>query len=253
MSTSTDHRSLPSLRSRAVSSARMLRAAPLRVLTGIAVAMVLTAVYAACLKLERLLFGLSIDQAQVDKGVALPAAAFDGSSSGVLTVSTAGDLSDPFSQTSVSGSGFVRTIREIVLPYYLSELINAVLVLALASVVLLLCLRLLRGGPFVTGTTAGLAIFAGLLAVGSITSQLVRRGAFGTESLGVEQAREGAAWVMFGTRYPGLGLDTTRIPYDPGATPGLDLFPLGIAVLIAVIATAFWLGHRMQRDTQGLV
>ena len=100
------------------------------------------------------------------------------------------------------------------------------------------------------GTTASLGAFAVLLAVGSIASQLVLRG--GTESPEIHAARNGAAWAIVNSRQPESweGLPTG---YVAAGEPGFDLFPLGVAVLIAVIAAAFWLGHRMQRDTQGLV
>lgn len=225
----------------------------LRVLTGVAVAMVLVAVYAACLKLERLLFGLAIDDDQLTSGLSLPAAAFDGHSSGTLAVSAEPGLVNPITPYSVIGESFASTVRAIVIPFYWSELINAVLVLALAVVVLLLCLQLLRGGPFVTRITASLGAFALLLAVGSIASQLVRLGGFGGDTPSVAAAREAGVWQIFESQHNWASTDLQRPPYVPATGIALDLFPLGVAVLIAVIAAAFWLGHRMQRDTDGLV
>jgi len=215
--------------------------------------MVLVAVYAASLKLERLLFGLAIDDEQLTNGLSLPAAAFDGHSSGTLAVSTEVGLVNPITQYSVIGESFATTVRAIVVPFYWSELINALLVLALAAVVLLLCAQLLRGGPFVARITASLGAFALLLAVGSITSQLVRLGALGGDSPSVASAREGAVWQIFESQHNWAGMEPARPPYVPATGLALDLFPLGVAVLIAVIAAAFWLGHRMQRDTDGLV
>ena len=231
---------------------RVLRASPLRVLTGIAIAMAAVAVYASSLKLERLLFGLGLDEKQVDAGVILPAMAFDGHSTGTIAFSSFDELG-----TRVVGSAAVthtESIRAIVLPFYWSEFINALLVLALCAVVLLLCIRMLRGGPFVAPTTASLAVFAVLLGIGSIASQLARRAPIGTESPSVRVVRERAAEAIVNTEhlepgdYYGMGS-----PYVPDGEPGLDLFPLGIAILVGVIAAAFWLGHRMQRDTEGLV
>ena len=231
---------------------RVLRASPLRVLTGVAIAMAAVAVYATSLKLERLLFGLGLDESQVRAGVILPAMAFDGHSIGTVAFSSADELG-----TSVVGSGassYTDSLRTIVLPFYWSEFINAVLVLALCAVVLLLCIRMLRGGPFVAATTASLAVFAAVLAVGSVASQLVRRAPFGIDTPSVAATRDRAVSVIVSTEHPELGqFYVEGSPYVPGADPGLDLFPLGIAILIGLIAAAFWLGHRMQRDTEGLV
>lgn len=237
---------------RRIPSALRGRELPLRVLTGVAVAMAAVAVYATSLKLERLLFGLSLDQDALDVGANLPAAAFDGHSTGTITFSSADTIG-----TSVIGRGattYTDSLRTIVLPFYLSEFINALLVLALSAVVLLLCIRMLRGKPFVAQTTASLAVFAVVLGVGSIASQLVRRAQFGAELPGVAAARDrgfmairSADSLEFGQVY------LEGSPYHPGGEPGLDLFPLGIAVLLGLIAIAFWLGRRMQRDTEGLV
>ena len=231
---------------------RVLRASPLRVLTGVAIAMSAVAVYATSLKLERLLFGFGLDEAQVHAGVILPAIAFDGHSTGTVAFSSNDTLG-----TTVVGPGAVSytdSLRAIVLPYYWSEFINALLVLVLCAVVLLLCIRMLRGGPFVAPTTASLAVFAVLLGVGSIVSQLVRRAPSGAETLTVTVARDRAIEAILATEH--LDLDQFYIegsPYVPGGDPALDLFPLGIAILLGLIAAAFWLGHRMQRDTEGLV
>ncbi len=226
---------------------------PLRVLTGVAIAMAAVAVYATSLKLERLLFGLGLDEAQVKAGVALPATAFDGHSTGTIAFSGADELGDRTTTIVGSAASYTSSLRAIVLPYFWSELINAVLVLALCAVVLLLCLRMLRGGPFVAPTTASLAVFAVLLGVGSIASQVVRRAPFGVDSPTVAAVREAAQLDIVSTDHPELGAYFDASPYVPGSDPGLDLFPLGIAILLGLIAAAFWLGHRMQRDTEGLV
>ena len=243
---------MTTLLQRLPSPMRVLRASPLRVLTGIAIAMAAVAVYATSLKLERLLFGLGIDAKQVDAGVILPAMAFDGHSTGTIAFSSFDELG-----THVVGAAALthtESIRAIVLPYYWSEFINALLVLALCAVVLLLCIRMLRGGPFVAPTTASLAVFAVLLGVGSIASQLARRSPFGTESPSVRVLRDRATEAIASTGdLAPADFYLMGSPYVPGGEPGLDLFPLGIAILVGVIAAAFWLGHRMQRDTEGLV
>lgn len=231
---------------------RVLRASPLRVLTGVTIAMSAVAVYVTSLRLERVFFALGLDEAQVAAGVKLPAAAFDGYSTGTIEFSMSGDQG--FDTATIVGNGYIEGLRTILLPYYVSELINALLVLALCAVVLLLCIRMLRGGPFVAPTTASLAAFAVVLGVGSIASQLVRRTLFGPESEAVYAARDRAELTIFTTDHGEFGqYFLGKSPYAPGGDPGLDLFPLGIAILIGLIAAAFWIGHRMQRDTQGLV
>ena len=245
---------MATLLTRLPSPVRALRAAPLRVLTAVAIAMAAVAVYATSLKLERLLFGLGLDEAQLNAGLILPAMAFDGHSTGMLSFSSVDELGGPTTMIVGSPAAYTESLRSIALPYYWAELINALLVLGLSAVVLLLCIRMLRGGPFVARTTASLAAFAVLLGFGSIASQLVRRLPFGVETPAVHAARERAELAIVSTDHPELGqffFDPS--PYVPGGEPGLDLFPLGIAVLLALIAAAFWLGHRMQRDTEGLV
>jgi len=233
---------------------RVLRATPLRVLTGVAIAMSAVAVYSTSLRLERLLFGFGLDEEQLKAGVALPAMAFDGHSTGTIAVSASDELANRTSSIVGSADSYAESLRTIVLPYYWSEFINAVLVLALCAVVLLLCIRLLRSGPFVASTTASLAVFAVVLGVGSIASQLVRRGPIGYQSPTVDAARERAVVAIVSTEHLQLGdYLVESSPYHPGGQPGLDLFPLGVAILVGLIAAAFWLGHRMQRDTEGLV
>lgn len=105
-----------------------------------------------------------------------------------------------------------------------------------------LCVRILRGRAFGRSLTAATVSAAILAILGGTASQIL--GASGR-----------AAIVDF------LGVDSTA-GGDAGAGPAegfagfalsVDLGPVAIGVVLAVVAVAFQIGARMQQDTRGLV
>lgn len=103
--------------------------------------------------------------------------------------------------------------------------------IALCIVVAWLCIRLFVGRPFGTAATWGIGAAAIAVMLGGLLSQAVRANAFSevTYELGLEAA----------------GL--------PSFEMSIDLAPLGWGFALAVVAGAFEIGQRLQRDTEGLV
>lgn len=102
---------------------------------------------------------------------------------------------------------------------------------ALCVVVAWLCVRLFAGRPFGTSATWGIGGAAIAVMTGGLLSQAVHANAVSeiVLELGLESA----------------GLPTFEMT--------VDLAPLGWGFALAVIAGAFEIGQRLQRDTEGLV
>lgn len=102
---------------------------------------------------------------------------------------------------------------------------------ALCIAVAWLCLRLFIGRPFGTAATWGIGAAAIAVMLGGLLSQAVRANAFS------EVSQE-------------LGLVSAGVPTFEMS---IDLAPLGWGLALAVVAGAFEIGQRLQRDTEGLV
>jgi|GEM_PF-3955503 hypothetical protein len=199
---------------------------------------------------------LSLSAESIANGFSVPAAAVNGTSSGTLEVGRF-EITHLYDGNGLPTEGaFVvaQQIRDFIVPYALANVLDATLVVSLAVVVLLLCVRLVRVQPFVAHVTWSLATFATLTAVFSITSQLVRAAPFAANN--EPGFREHLATMMAAISAPPLpditwDNDITYIP-GTGAAP-LDLTFVGMAVLLGLVAAAFAIGQRMQRDTEGLV
>lgn len=228
---------------------------PVVLATGAVVAAALVALGFA---LVRLLTWVTITPEHIARGVTMPAAAFDGVSTGTLSLGRMAvtNMFDGNDLPLPEAASFLDGIRAVVVPYYAAEAINAGLVLALSVVVLLLCLRLARQRPFVRHMTLSLAAFAVVLAAFSLASQLVRRIPFADSNDATWTIRKDFAYFMKELQRPldeGTIWDGTTV-YTPSGLPfPLDLTLVGVAALIALIAAAFSIGQRMQRDTEGLV
>lgn len=110
-----------------------------------------------------------------------------------------------------------------------STVLASLLTIGICLVLAWLCLRVFRGTPFVRSATWGI----GAVAI------LVLLVALGRPVLDAVAAAEAAA-----------ALGTAELP------PFLVLFdpaPIGWAFALTVVAAAFEIGQRMQRDTRGLV
>lgn len=107
---------------------------------------------------------------------------------------------------------------------------SALTYVAIALAVAHLCWRLYKGNPFVASVTRTVGIAATSLAIGSLLSQFL---------LGF------ASWVAIDE----LHLDAAQFPLEMH----IDLIPILAGLALLLIASAFGLGERMQRDTEGLV
>lgn len=108
--------------------------------------------------------------------------------------------------------------------------LSALTYVAIALAVAHLCWRLHKGNPFVTSATRSVWLAAAALSIGSLLSQFL---------LGF------ATWLAIDE----LRLDAAQFPLEMH----LDLIPILAGLALLLIASAFQLGERMQRDTEGLV
>lgn len=106
---------------------------------------------------------------------------------------------------------------------------SALLVVGICAVLAWLCVRVFLGRPFVASATWGIGIVAILVLVSGMLGPLLT---------GIGNAE--AAAVVGGGELPLFLFE-------------LDLAPLGWGFALAVVAGAFELGQRLQRDTEGLV
>ena len=128
-------------------------------------------------------------------------------------------------------------------PFAAQSAVTALAVVGVALALLWLALRVLRDRPFGRSMTAALVASAVLIAVGGTASQLL--GAAGN----------GAVVDHLGTAITG-GADTARPEGYEGLTSyalDLSLAPVGVGMALAVVALAFQIGARLQRETEGLV
>ncbi|PYF99317.1 hypothetical protein SAMN05216184_10726 [Georgenia satyanarayanai] len=128
-------------------------------------------------------------------------------------------------------------------PFAAQSAVTALAVVGVSLALLWLALRVLRNRPFGRSMTAALVASAVLIIVGGTVSQLL--GAAGNA----------AVVDHLGTDITG-GADTARPEgYEGLMTFALDLSlaPVGVGLALAVVALAFQIGARLQRDTEGLV
>lgn len=112
-----------------------------------------------------------------------------------------------------------------------AAILGSLLTIGVCAVVAWLCLRVFVGRPFVRSATWGIGAVAILVILGGIGSSF-----FGAIAH-AEIARD-------------LGLTGAGLP---ALELVIDLSPFGWGLALAVVAGAFELGQRMQRDTEGLV
>lgn len=112
-----------------------------------------------------------------------------------------------------------------------ADALGSIGVIGLCVVVALICVRLFIGRPFSAAVTWGIGTAAILVMAGGLLSQAVRAGAH------TEITSE-------------LGLTAVGLP---SFEMTIDLAPIGWGLALAVIAGAFEIGQRMQRETEGLV
>jgi len=133
-----------------------------------------------------------------------------------------------FDSVTVTAEGLSMSPRVLLA---VADLLGVLGVISLCIVVAWLCVRIFTGRPFTKAATWGIATAALVVMVGGLFSQAVRANAHFevTDELGLTAA----------------GLPTFEMT--------IDLAPIGWALALAVIAGAFEIGQRMQRETEGLV
>ena len=112
-----------------------------------------------------------------------------------------------------------------------AEVSSSALVIGICAVLAWLCLRVFVGRPFVRSATWGIGIVAVLVVAGGFGSSILRGIAHAEIALFLDLT-DGALPIL-------------SLPLDPA--------PLGWSAALAVVAGAFELGQRMQRDTETLV
>lgn len=124
-----------------------------------------------------------------------------------------------------------------------ASLVAGLAIVGVCLALVWLCVRMLRLRPFGRSMTVALVTAAILIMVGGLGSQFLAAGAraelvqfLGPEAVGRVSAEQSGGAEHF-------------MAY----ALSLDLAPLGIGLALAVVALAFQLGARMQRDTEGLV
>lgn len=110
-----------------------------------------------------------------------------------------------------------------------AAVVTSLLTIGICAAVAWLCLRVFVGRPFVRSATWGIGIVAILVIVAGMAAP------FFTGLANAETAKA-------------LGLDEL-----PALLIVFDAAPLGWGLALAVVAAAFEIGQRLQRDTQGLV
>lgn len=111
------------------------------------------------------------------------------------------------------------------------EVLASLLTVGICAVLVWLCLLVFVGRPFVRSATIGIGIAAVLVMLAGLG------GPFLTGLAHAETVEH-------------LALEATGLPF---LAIELNLAPLGWGLALAVVAGAFELGQRMQRDTEGLI
>lgn len=168
---------------------------------------------------------------------------------------------DPKPAASVVGGGF-RTADVLVtglgtdarLLLAAGNLVQGLTLVVIATVVALLCHRLLGGSPFQPLLARSIMRTGALIAVGGIVWQLL----FGIgASIASHQVLELTGWSASvptegSADYLFTALPDSGLP-DPTLAVSVDFWPLFLGLALAAIAFAFRYGERLQRDTEGLV
>lgn len=109
-----------------------------------------------------------------------------------------------------------------------AAVLSTLLTIGICAVLIWLCLRVFLGRPFVRSATWGIGFVAILVLLAGLGAPFLR-GIANTEAVAQ------------------VGADDALLIAD------LDLGPLGWAFALIVVAAAFEIGQRLQRETEGLV
>ncbi|KDA06929.1 hypothetical protein DC31_07780 [Microbacterium sp. CH12i] len=131
-----------------------------------------------------------------------------------------------FESLTLTASGLGGSVRGLLIT---AAILSALVAIGVCAVVAWLCLRVFIGRPFVRSATWGIGIASILVVAGGLGGLL-----FNTIA-NAEIAET-------------LGLSDAGLPVFLAV---LDFTPLGWGLALAVVAGAFEIGQRMQRDTEG--
>lgn len=112
-----------------------------------------------------------------------------------------------------------------------AAVLTALVGIGICAAVAWLCVRVLVGRPFVRSASWGIGIVAILVMAGCMGGALFNS-------------------VAHAEIVDALGLEDAGLPIFLAT---IDLAPLGWGLALAVVAAAFEIGQRMQRETEGLV
>jgi len=145
-------------------------------------------------------------------------------------VSAAPDIAAAQYETiALTVDGLPPTVRAYLIA---ATVLASLLTIGICAAVAWLCFRVFVGRPFVTSATWGVGIVAILVFLaGPVSSTLTS----------IAQAET--------LTFLGLGDEEGLIAFSWT----VDLAPLGWALALTIVAAAFEIGQRMQRDTEGLV
>lgn len=148
----------------------------------------------------------------------------------------------------ITGAGYESVWLEVENPpletrwlLFLEAAVPTLTVLVIATAVAWLALALLRGRPFARSLPVFIGATAIVVLVGNLATQIVA-GAARASVIEYLDPRTITAGDMGDGPYEGLGM-----------VLNLDLSPVGWAFGLALVALAFHVGTRLQRDTEGLV
>lgn len=145
-----------------------------------------------------------------------------------VAAASPGIESAQFDGLTLTATGLPGSVRALLIT---SVILGALITIGICAVVAWLCLRVFIGRPFVRSATWGIGIVAILVIAGGMGGVLLRSIA--------------NAEIVDVLELSGAGL--------PVFLATVDLAPLGWALALAVVAGAFEIGQRMQRETEGLV
>ena len=119
---------------------------------------------------------------------------------------------------------------------------------ALAAVLAVICIQLLRGAPFQRIVVRALNLSAAIVIIGGLGSQLLL--GFGGVAASM-QVLTVDAWQA-DRAIVGIGQDFIGWPY-PQTEFHVDFWPIFVGLALLALAAVFHAGARLQRDTEGLV
>lgn len=133
-----------------------------------------------------------------------------------------------FDGLTLTAAGIPGSARALLIA---SAILGGLLTVGICAVVAWLCLRVFIGRPFVRSATWGIGIVAILVIAGAMGGALFKS-------------------IAHAEIVDALDLSDAGLPVFLAT---IDLAPLGWGLALAVIAGAFEIGQRMQRETEGLV